>query len=172
VSEENSKSEPKENPALDPHKQIEDLRAEAEKYKNEFLYLRAEFDNFRKHTIKERSDYLKYGSERLLVEVLNVLDNFERALDTKVTNDNINTYVKGVEMTAGELKTVLKNYGISDVATHGAPFDPNMHEAIGSEPSEDVPPGHIVRVHKKPYKLHDKLIRPGQVVVASKPATN
>lgn len=154
------------------NKQIEELKAAAEKYKNEYLYLRAEFDNFRKNSIKERSDYLKYGSERLLVEVLGVLDNFERALETKINNENFSTYAKGVEMTAAELKTVLKNFGVTDVASHGAPFDPMIHEALGSEPTADVPAGHVVRVYKKPYKLHDKLIRPGQVVIASKPATN
>ncbi len=154
------------------NKQIEELKIAAEKYKNEYLYLRAEFDNFRKNSIKERSEYLKYGSERLLVEVLGVLDNFERALETKINSENYPTYAKGVEMTATELKAVLKNFGVSDVASHGAPFDPMMHEALGSEPTADVPVGHIVRVFKKPYKLHDKLIRPGQVVVASKPATN
>lgn len=176
MNDENSNPEYKEAASqqapADLQKQIEELKAEAEKYKNEFLYLRAEFDNFRKNTIKERSEYLKYGSEHLVVEILNVLDNFERALETKVTGDNFNTYVKGVEMTASELRGVLKSHGVTDVATHGAPFDPNMHEALGSEASNDVPPGHIIRVYKKPYKLHDKLIRPGQVVVASKPATN
>lgn len=155
--------------SADVQKQIDELKAAAEKHKNEYLYLRAEFDNFRKNSIKERSDYLKYGSERLIVELLNVLDNFERALETKVSGDNFNTYAKGVEMTAGELKAVLKNFGVTDVAAQGAAFDPMMHEALGSEPTSEIPAGHVVRVFKKPYKLHDKLIRPGQVVVASKP---
>lgn len=153
-------------------KQIEELKAQVEKYKNDYLYLRADFDNFRKNSIKERSDYLKYGSERLIIEILNVLDNFERAIETKATPETLQTYMKGVEMTAAELKSVLKNFGVIDVASHGAPFDPNVHEALGSEPTADIPVGHIVRVFKKPYKLHDKLIRPGQVVVASKPGSN
>jgi len=171
VSENNNQNEqPAQTQAdISTDKKIEELQAQAEKFKNEYLYLRAEFDNFRKNSIKERSEYLKYGSERLLVELLTVLDNFERALETKVDPSNFAHYIKGVEMTATELKTVLKNFGVTDVASHGAPFDPNMHEALGSEPTTDVPVGHVVRVFKKPYKLHDKLIRPGQVVVASKP---
>lgn len=169
MSENNNQNEQSAQADISTDKKIEELQTQAEKFKNEYLYLRAEFDNFRKNSIKERSEYLKYGSERLLVELLTVLDNFERALETKVDNSNFANYIKGVEMTATELKTVLKNFGVTDIASHGAPFDPNMHEALGSEPTTDVPVGHVVRVFKKPYKLHDKLIRPGQVVVASKP---
>jgi molecular chaperone GrpE len=132
----------------------EELQALVEKYKNDFLYLRADFDNYKKNALKERSDYLKYGSERLIVEMLSVLDNFERALETKTTAENFGNLVKGVEMTAQELRSSLQRFGVSEV------------NAKGSEDSKDMPAGHVVRVFKKPYKLHDKLIRPGQVVVA------
>lgn len=146
-------------------KQIQELQAAADKYRNEFLYLRADFDNFKKNSLKERSEYLKYGNERLIVEILGVLDNFERALETKINSENINTLVKGVEMTAVDLRNILQKYGVSEVPSKGQPFDPNIHEALSSEESNE-PAGSIVRVFKKPYRLHDKIIRPGQVVVA------
>jgi molecular chaperone GrpE len=145
---------------------IADLESQLEKQKNDYLYLRAEFDNFRKHTIKERSEYLKYGSERLIVELLNVLDNFERALSNKPNVDTFANYIKGVEMTAQELKNLLKNFGVTEVPCLGVPFDPAVHEAVGSESSAEVPSGHIIRALRKPYKLHDKVIRVGQVTVA------
>lgn len=141
----------------------------ADKYKNDFLYLKAEFENYKRNTIKERSDLLKYGSERLVNEVLGVVDNFERALSVKVTQDNISTFTKGVEMTAQELKSMLVRFGVTEVPSEGVAFDPMIHEALSSEPTTAVPEGHIVRVFKKPYKLHDKVIRPGQVIVAKKP---
>jgi molecular chaperone GrpE len=152
--------------------EVETLRALAEKNKNDFLYLRAEFDNYKKHAIKERSDLLKFGYERLAVDLLSVLDNFERALETKVSAENFQTYVKGVELTANELKALLQKFGIQELASEGQPFNPAIHEALSSEPSGFVPEGHVLRVFKKPYQLHGKVIRPGQVVVAKPIASN
>lgn len=152
--------------------ELDELKAQVEKYKNDYLYLRAEFDNYRRNVVKERSDLIKYGNERLLVDVLGVLDNFERALEFKVTPENLANFVKGMEMTQSELKSVLQKFGVTEVASQGQPFDPSIHEALSSEETDAVPAGSISRVFKKPYKLHDKVIRPGQVVVAKEPVSN
>lgn len=152
--------------------EVDELKAQVEKYKNDYLYLRAEFDNFRRNVVKERSDLMKYGSERLLVDILGVLDNFERALEHKATPENLATYTKGIEMTQAELKSVLQKFGVTEVPSQGLPFDPAVHEALSSEETDKVKPGSVSRVFKKPYKLHDKLIRPGQVVVAKEPVSN
>jgi molecular chaperone GrpE len=146
--------------------QVEELRAQAEKYKNDFLYLRAEFDNYKKHAIKERSELSKYGSERVLIEILGVIDNFDRALDMKPTAENIETYAQGVRMTANELKTMLQRFGVTELNCEGEIFDPMIHEALGAEETDSVKEGYIYRVFKKAYKLHDKIIRPAQVIVA------
>jgi molecular chaperone GrpE len=151
---------------IQSQKQIEEFKNIAEKYKNDFLYMRAEFENYKKHAIKERSDLTKYGSERLLIEVLGVMDNFERALDMKVTNENIDTYIQGVQMTANELKTMVQKFGVSEVQSEGNIFDPMLHEALGAEETESVKEGYVFRVFKKAFKLHDKVIRPAQVIVA------
>jgi molecular chaperone GrpE len=155
--------------SFDVSSEIKTLQEQIEKYKNDYLYLRAEFENYKRNAIKERSEALKYGSERIVNEVLGVVDNFERALQTKVTPESFNNFVQGVEMTANELKTVLQRNGVTEVKCEGAAFDPNFMEALSSEPTNDVPPGHVARVFKKAYKLHDKVIRPAQVVVAKKP---
>jgi molecular chaperone GrpE len=170
VPQEGKNSDLPEASQSDLQAQFGELRAEVEKYKNDYLYLRADFENYKKNAIKERSDYLKYGGERLVVDLLNVFDNFERALEAKVTTENFGNFVKGIEMTAGEMRALLKKHGVTDVPSQGQPFDPNMHEALGAEESAQHPAGHVVRVFKKPYKLHDKLIRPGQVVVAKQPS--
>lgn len=147
---------------------LEELKAQGEKLKNDYLYLRAEFDTYRRNAIKERSDAAKYGAERLLNDILGVLDNFERALATKMTADNVADFRKGIEMTASELKSVLNKHGVSEVPIeHGKPFDPTVHEALSSEPHETMAPGSVTRVLRKPYKLHDRVLRPGQVVVAT-----
>jgi molecular chaperone GrpE len=142
------------------------LKAEAEKYKRDYLYLLAEFDNYKRNNIKERSDLRKYGAERLAVDLLNVLDIFDSALATEVTPENLANFRKGIEMTAQELRATLGRHGIEEIPSYGKPFDPSVHEALSSEETNDVPNGHISRVFKKPFKLHDRVIRPGQVVVA------
>ena len=147
-----------------------DLLAEIDKLKRDYLYLRAEFDNHRKHTIKERSELLKYGSEKIIVDLLGVIDNFDRALEIKINSDNLGTYVKGVEMTAQELKTLLQKFGVSEVPAINMEFNPSLFEALGAEETTAVPAGHVLKVFKKPYKLFDKLIRPGQVIVARTPS--
>lgn len=162
-------STPSMNEAHELNAETQKIHEQAEKFKNDYLYLRAEFDNFRKNAIKERSELLKYGARNLSLDLLSVLDNFERATSVKVTPENVNTYVKGIEMTANELKNALVKNGISEIPCEGLPFDPNQHEALSSEVSDSVAPGNILRVFQKGYKLQDKIIRPAQVVVARKP---
>ncbi|MDZ4662567.1 MAG: nucleotide exchange factor GrpE [Pseudomonadota bacterium] len=149
----------------DEEKIQENSNPELDKIKSDYLYLQAEFDNYRKQVMKERSQLLKYGSERVLVEVLNVLDNFQRALATG-QSASLDSLQKGMELISVQLKTVLEHFGISEVPSEGQKFDPMAHEALSSEESDAVPAGHILRVFRKAYNLHDKLIRPAQVVVA------
>ncbi|MGZ3774605.1 MAG: nucleotide exchange factor GrpE [Pseudobdellovibrionaceae bacterium] len=167
--ENNSQNTHRPNEDLDGSSEIQKLQEQAEKFKNDYLYLRAEFENYKRNAIKERSDLMKYGGERFIRDLLEVVDNFERALQTNVNADNFSTFKKGVEMTAQEFKSLLQKHSVTEVPAEGAPFDPSLHEALASEPSEQVAPGHILRVFKKPYKFHDKVIRPGQVVIAKKP---
>ena len=156
----------------DSNAELTAAKADCEKFKNDYLYLRAEFENYKRNVIKERQELLKFGSERLLVDILGVLDNFERGLENKVTAESLATFVKGVEMTQSELKNTLAKFGVTEVPSMGQAFDPNIHEALSSEESSTIKPGHISRVFKKPYKLHDKIIRPGQVVVAKEQVEN
>lgn len=158
------------NGAVSQEKPVtEKLQAEAEKYKNDYLYLRAEFENYKRHAVKERSDLMKYAGERLAKDLLGVVDNFERALSVEVTPETFDNYIKGVEMTYKELKGLLDKHGIKEVPSEKQAFDPNLHEALGSEPTDKVSEGHVLRVFEKPYKYHDKILRVGKVIVARKP---
>ena len=148
------------------------LKAELEKAKSDYLYLLADFDNFRKNAVKERSDLMKYGSERLIRDFLGVLDNFERALEMEVQESNWTSFREGVHLIAGEMKALLQRSGVEEIKSEGEQFDPSKHEALSSEPRTDMPVGHVARVFKKAYKMHDKLIRPAQVTVASAPTEN
>lgn len=152
-----------------PTSELDLALEESAKWKKEFLYLKAEFENYKRNSIKERAELLKFGAERVSRDILDVVDNFERALQVKLSPETLQTFKVGIEMTAKELKEVLAKHGIQEVPSEGLAFNPAYHEAISSEPSSVVPTGHIARVFKKPYKLHDKIIRMGQVVVAAAP---
>ncbi|MBX3033618.1 MAG: nucleotide exchange factor GrpE [Bdellovibrionaceae bacterium] len=155
--------------STDLNTQLQTLQEQAEKAKNDYLYLRAEMENYKRHAIKERSEILKYGCERLVRDLLGVIDNFERALAINVTAENFPSFKQGVDLTAAELKAVLQRHGVTEIPADGVAFDPAMHEALSSEATEQVPAGHVSRVFQKAYRLHDKLVRPAQVVVAKKP---
>lgn len=127
----------------------------------------AEFDNYRKNAIKERSELSKYGSERFLREFIGLFDNFELALETPTTPENLQSFREGVQMIANEFRSLLQRHGVEEVKSQGEPFDPMKHEALSSEPRADIEPGHVATVFKKGYKLHDKIIRPAQVTVST-----
>ncbi len=148
-------------------KVTEELQTQIEKYKNDYLYLKAEFENYKRNAIKERSELAKYAGEKIILDLLNVIDNFQRALEMKVTPENVETFVKGVEMTEKDLRGILQKHNVTEVESLEKPFDPMIHEALGSEPS-DIPPGHISKVYRKAYKYNDRILRPAQVVVATK----
>lgn len=168
-NENNNQNQNPESPVTPIGTDLQRAQEEAEKYKNDFLYLRAEFENYKRHAIKERSDLTKYGAERFIRDFLEIMDNFERALSVEVTPDNYKTVIQGVQMTTAEIKSTLGRHGVQEVPCQGAAFDPNIHEALSSEASNEVPAGHVLRVFKKAYKLHEKLLRPAQVVVAKQP---
>ncbi|OQW52437.1 MAG: hypothetical protein A4S09_08775 [Proteobacteria bacterium SG_bin7] len=162
-NEETPKASPEATADTGLEKYIQDLA----KAKSDYLYLHAEFDNYRKNAIKERSQYLKYAGERMIVELLGVHDNFERALQS-FKNSPDDPFFKGMDLIKTQFKTVLEQFGVVEVPAEGKPFDPMVHEALSSEESETVEPGTVTKVFRKAYKLHDRLIRPAQVVVATK----
>lgn len=150
--------------------EIKKLKADLDKARNDFLYLGAEFDNYKKHAIKERSDLVRFGAERFVRDLLDVIDNFERALQMEMTPENQAKLREGVELIYRELQGLLTRHGVQEMNPVGQPFDPSTQEAITSEPTDTHPPGSVSRVFRKAYRLHDRLLRPAQVVVAQAPS--
>jgi len=146
------------------------LQADLDKAKSDYLYLLAEFDNYRKNSVRERSELTKFGSERFIREFLTIFDDFERALDADVQPENFASFRDGVKMIATELKGLLTRFSVEEIPAEGLPFDPLKHEALSSEPRTDMPAGSVARVFKKAYKMHDKIIRPAQVTVSTENA--
>lgn len=144
----------------------QDLAQKLEKAEKDFLYLRAEFENFKRNSIKERSQLVRYGGQRLAFDLLNTLDVFTQALEGEITGDNFQQFVDGVKMTRTQLQQTLEKHGVKEVLSMGENFDPAIHEALGTEEIDGFTAGQICRVFKAPYKYHDKLLRAGQVFVA------
>ena len=144
---------------------LEAVKKELEEHKNKYLYLYAEFDTFKKRSIKERSDLLKFGHENLSRELLQVSDNLERALEH---TSNVESLVQGLKMVHQQLLETLQKFGVQKIDVQGKAFDPQFHEAVGTEKTDSVNEGHIVREAQKGYTLHGRLLRAARVLVASK----
>ncbi|MFH1016867.1 MAG: nucleotide exchange factor GrpE [Pseudomonadota bacterium] len=137
--------------------------------KDRYLRLAAEFDNFRKRTLKEKSEYSKYANENLIRELLPVLDNFERAVLHAGQEADRDSLMKGVELTHSQLQNVFTRFGVRAESALGQPFDPLHHEAVSHLPSADHPPHTVMDELQKAYFLHDRLIRPALVTVSKEP---
>jgi molecular chaperone GrpE len=155
------------NPAQEvtPEKKIAELEAQLKEKDGKYLYLYAEFDNFKKRNQKERADLLKFGWENVARDLLQVLDNLDRALQ-HIPQDTQPVLVDGIRLVQQQFLSTLTRQGVQTIATEGQAFDPNFHEAIGQIPGAQ-PAGTIVKEEMKGYTLHGRLLRPARVLVSS-----
>ena len=160
--EETPESSPAEAVSIDPR--IQELELQVKEKENKYLYLYADFENYKKRAIKERSDLQKFGWESVARDLLQALDNLDRALDHTPPNSDKN-WVDGLQMSVNHFKAVLEKQGVRTIETLAKPFDPNLHEAVSQEKS-DLPPGTITKEHLRGYTLHGRLLRPAQVTVS------
>ncbi len=141
----------------------EKLAHAEEKYK----YLYADFENFKKRAIKERQDAMKFGWENVAGELLQVLDNLDRALQYAKPDTDPNL-MSGLKMVAQQFITTLGKQGVAEIPSIDHPFNPDLHEAVGQLPS-DKPAGTIIQEHQKGYTLHGRLLRASRVMLSSGP---
>lgn len=146
---------------LDPWEQLE---AEVAKWKEVSLRTAAEMDNLRKRTAREREEAIRYANQRLLEELLPVIDNFEMGMMAAAQDTSSMIYI-GMDMVRKQLAEFLSAQGVEEIPATGQ-FNPNLHDAVSQEPS-DQPEGEIIRISRKGYKLRDRLLRPASVVVAA-----
>ena len=139
-------------------------QAPEEQESERYMRLMAEFQNFKKRAAKEKTDIHAYANEKLMNELLPVLDNFERALETKT--EEVESYAKGMELIFSQMKTALENHGLKEIEALGEDFDPNKHSAVMNEDSEEYESGKVCKVLQKGYELNGKVIRPTMVAVA------
>ena len=162
-------SESEEGEVAEEDKETEKEAAE-EDYKAKYYYLAAEMENMRKRFDRERENFIKYGNEKILTGLIEVVDNLDRTLESlsEDGDEKVKNIVVGVEMVQKQFLGVLKQNGLEAVETEGKIFDPNYHEAIGQQESEDKEEDEIISVYQKGYILRGRLLRAAKVMIAKK----
>lgn len=167
-SEEENTSEtagkPEEDPAAALEAKVKALEDAAAADKDKYLRLLAEYDNFRKRSVKERLDASADATAKAALEVISVIDNFERAMAAECSDEG---YKKGVEMIYGQFTEVIKKLGVEEIEALGKEFDPNFHNAVSQVEDENFGENIVSQVYQKGYRLGDKVIRCAMVVVAN-----
>jgi len=158
-------------PSTEQNGPLERALKQAEEAKKEMLYVKAEFDNYRKRILKEQEQSIKFANRELIVELLNIVDYLDRAiqhskiLKSKADSEVVN-FVTGVEMSQHEFLQLLNRFGVEFVGKVGEAFDPEKHEAIGQKPSEKNEAGQVVEVFQRGGSLNGRLIKPAKVIVS------
>lgn len=147
-------------------KELAEEKLNVEKEKKEYLFLMAEFDNFRKRTLKEKSDIIRNANEQSMKGLLQIVDDFERGLDATKDVDDPNAIREGMEIIYNKLVKYLEQNGVKAMESNGADFDPDMHEAIAMVPVEDQNlKGKVIDTPTKGYTINDKVLRHAKVAV-------
>ena len=147
--------------------ELETVKAQLDKAEKEQLYLQAEFQNYRRRKEEEFKSQQKFLSEKLIKEMLPAVDNFERALLAAEQNQSFEKLIGGVNGTLKQLHTLLSNAGVAPIEAVGKEFDPNFHEAIGHTDDSAHPANTVAEEVQRGYTLHDRVLRPALVKVAS-----
>ena len=147
--------------------EIERLRESADSAEKRVLQAQADAENFRKRMRRDVEDQLKYAAMPLVTDLLQVRDNLHRAIEAAKTSSEASGLRDGVEMVAKQLDDTLAKHQINEIPSEGEVFDPNVHEAISQIPSDEVEEGKVAHVAVVGYKMHDRVIRPSQVIVST-----
>jgi molecular chaperone GrpE len=159
------------DPAPEVVAELEALRAELAEARDRHLRLAADFDNFRRRSLRDREEAHHFGHQNLVKELLSSVDNLERAIDhaRKGGEGNTEGLLEGVELVLRELHAVLSKHGVTSIEALGQAFDPALHEAMAQVPDASVPVNTVVQVFQPGYQLRGRLLRPARVLVSKPP---
>jgi len=151
---------------------VAELVKERDEYLDSLQRLKAEFDNYRKRVLRERQELVKNSNRELIREMLDIIDNLERAFDSaRETGDHEGPLGQGLEMTMKMLFGLLEKQGLTPIPSLGEKFDPEVHEAVNVEERDDIEPDTVIQEWQKGYLLGDQVLRAAKVVVAKPPAS-
>ena len=145
------------------------LQADLDRFRDLALRSQADFENYKKRAAREKEDAIKYANSSLLQRLVSILDNFELGLAAAKTESERSPIYSGMVLVQKQLNDLIEENGLQAIEAEGKKFDPNLHEAIGHEPS-DSPEGTVIRQARRGYRFKDRLLRPARVVVSSGPA--
>lgn len=147
--------------------QLAAAQAEAEDYKDRWLRSQAEFANARKRMEKQRLDTYSNATATVIEKLLPIVDDFDRAMENLPQEISDDSWLEGIQLVQRKLLATLDNFNVTAIEAIGEPFDPNLHEAITQEPTDEFESGAVCRVLQTGYKIGDRVIRPSLVVVAA-----
>jgi len=146
---------------------IEQLQCDLEKAKDRALRSQAELENFRKRAARELSDQRRYADLNLMRDLLPIWDNMNRAIEAAEQSEQATGLLEGFRMVARQLQDALARHHCTEIPALHQPFDPNLHEAISQQPSDVYPAGTVVYVAQAGFQLHDRVVRPSQVIIST-----
>ena len=147
--------------------EIQKLTEERDGLQDRLLRLRAEFDNFRRRAERERTETIQFASAELMRELLNVLDSFDLAMKTVADGSAAAEMVRGLDLVYKQLLDTLGRFGLKAIEAEGQAFDPNLHQAVSTVPTSDVPENTVVQEMRRGYTLNGKLLRAAMVSVSA-----
>jgi len=168
AEEKDSPAAPVEN--AQPEDDTDGLQADLDRFRDLALRSQADFENYKKRAAREKEEAIKYANSSLLEKLIAIVDNFELGLEAARAEGEKSPVFSGMSMVLKQLMDFLGDSGLQPIDAAGQKFDPNLHEAIAHEPSDEVPEGTVIRQMRRGYKLKDRLLRPSSVVVSSGPA--
>jgi len=158
------KKEPAEEESKDP---VEALTEELERQKDKYIRLMAEFDNYKRRTSKEYERLVESANERLMLDIIEVRESFERALKIKNENNDYTTFLDGMKLIFTKLDENLKKNGLEVFTEVGDEFNPEIHDAMMKTPHDEIPEDHVVEIYEKGYKLKNHVIKHAKVIVSA-----
>jgi molecular chaperone GrpE len=143
------------------------LQADLDRFRDLALRSQADFENYKKRSAREKEEAIKYANSSLLERLVGIIDNFELGLAAAKEQGADSPIYSGMVLVQKQLNDLLGENGLQPIEAEGKTFDPNLHEAIAHEPSDQIPEGVVVRQARRGYRLRDRLLRPSRVVVSS-----
>lgn len=150
-----------------PDDELSAAKADLDQAERRVLMAQAELENFRKRMRREMEDERRFASLPLIKDLLGVVDNLQRAIEAAEQSETGGGLLEGVKMVAGQMESILAKHNCQVIDPLGEEFDPNRHEAISQQPSDEHDPGKVSLVYSRGYLLHDRVVRPAQVIVST-----
>jgi molecular chaperone GrpE len=142
------------------------LEQERDEFRALLQRTRADFENYQKRTQRDLAQERRYWHGALASDLLPILDNFERAVDSAKQAGETGPLVQGVALVQSQLLDLLRRHGVTRIEAQGQPFDPNLHQAVMQRPSQEQPPSTVLQVLEQGYMIHERVLRPARVVVS------